>query len=43
MFADMGIYPKAASQYHAWPKAKRGTAMLSVNKFLYLLKQTKGN
>ena len=27
--ADTGIYPHAASQYHAWPKAKRGIAMLS--------------
>ena len=31
--ADTGIYPHAASQYHAWPKAKRGIAMLSVDKF----------
>ena len=29
--ADTGIYPHAASQYHARPKAKRGIAMLSVN------------
>ena len=27
--ADTGIYPHAASQYHARPKAKRGIAMLS--------------
>ena len=26
--ADTGIYPHAASQYHARPKAKRGIAML---------------
>ena len=31
--ADTGIYPHAASQYHARPKAKRGIAMLSVDKF----------
>ena len=29
--ADMGIYPHAASQYHARPTAKRGIAMLSVD------------
>ena len=33
--ADTGIYPHAASQYHARPKAKRGIAMLSVDKFPY--------
>ena len=33
--ADTGIYPQAASQYHARPKAKRGIAMLSVDKFPY--------
>ena len=27
--ADTGIYPHAASQYHARPKAKRGIAMLT--------------
>ena len=27
--ADTGIYPRAASQYHAGPKVKRGIAMLS--------------
>ena len=34
LFADVdtGIHPHAASQYHAWPKAKRGIAMLSVDK-----------
>ena len=32
-----------ALQYHARPKAKCGIAMLSVDKFLYPRKQTKGN
>ena len=41
--ADMGIYPHAASQNHARPKAKRGIAMLSVDKFPYPRKQTRGN
>ena len=41
--ADTGIYPQAASQYHARPKAKRGIAMLSVDKFPYPRKQTRGN
>ena len=41
--ADMGIYPHAASQYHARPKAKRGIAMLSVDKFPYPRKQIRGN
>ena len=41
--ADTGIYPHAASQYHARPKAKRGTAMLSVDKFPYPRKQTRGD
>ena len=41
--ADKGIYPHAASQYHARPKAKRGIAMLSVDKFPYPPKQTRGN
>ena len=41
--ADTGIYPHAASQYHARPKTKRGIAMLSVDKFPYLRKQTRGN
>ena len=40
---DTGIYPHTASQYHARPKAKRGIAMLSVDKFPYLQKQTRGN
>ena len=40
--ADTGIYPHA-SQYHARPKAKRGIAMLSVDKFPYPRKQTRGN
>ena len=41
--ADMGIYSHAASQYHTQPKAKHGIAMLSVDKFPYQWKQTKGN
>ena len=41
--ADTGIFPHAASQYDAWPKAKRGIAMLSVDKFLYPQKQTRCN
>ena len=41
--ADTGIYPHAASRYHARPKAKRGIAMLSVDKFPYPRKQTRGN
>ena len=41
--ADTGIYPHAASQYHTRPKAKRGIAMLSVDKFQYQRKQTRGN
>ena len=40
---DTGIYPHAASQYHARPKAKRGIAMLSVDKLPYPRKQTSGN
>ena len=40
---DTGIYPHTASQYHAQPNAKHGIAMLSVDKFPYRLKQTKGN
>ena len=45
LFADAGtgIYPHAASQYHARPKAKHGIAMLSVDKFPYPRKQTRGN
>ena len=37
LFADVdtGIYPHAASQRHARPKAKSGSAMLSVDKFPY--------
>ena len=41
--ADTWIYPHAASQYNARPKAKCGIAMLSVDKFPYPQKQTKGN
>ena len=33
--ADTAIYPHAASQYHARPKAKRGIVMLSVDKLSY--------
>ena len=39
-YADTGIYPYAASQYHARPKAKHGIAMLSVEKFPYPQKET---
>ena len=41
--ADTIIYPHAASQCHAWPKAKRGIAMLSVDKLPYPRQQTGGN
>ena len=41
--ADTGIYPHAASQYHARPKAKRSITMLSVDKFPYPRKQTRRN
>ena len=41
--ADTGIYPHTVSQYHARPKAKRGIAILSVNKFPYPRQQTRGN
>ena len=41
--ADMRIYPHAASQYYARPKARRGIAMLSVDKFPYPRKQTRCN
>ena len=41
--ADTGIYPHAALQYHARPKARRGIAMLSVDRFPYPRKQTRGN
>ena len=41
--ADTGIYPHAASQYHARPKVKRGIAMLSVDTFPYPRQQTRGN
>ena len=37
------FYPHAALQYHARPRAKRGIAMLSVDKFPCLRKQTRGN
>ena len=33
--ADTGIYPHAASQNHARPKAMRGIAMLRADKFPY--------
>ena len=38
-----GIYPNAASQYHARPKAKRGIVMLSMDKVPFPRKQTRGN
>ena len=41
--AKTEIYPHAALQYHARPNAKRGIAMLSVDKFPYPRKQTGGN
>ena len=41
--ADTGIYPHAASQYYARPKAKRGIVMIRVDKFPYPRKQTRGN
>ena len=41
--ADTGTYPHAASQYRSRSKAKRGIAMLSVDKFPYPRKQTRGN
>ena len=41
--ADTGIYPHTTSQYHARPEAKRGIAMLSVDKFPYPRKQTRDN
>ena len=41
--ADTGIYPHAASQCHPRSKAKCGIAMLSVDKFPYSRKQTRGN
>ena len=31
------------SQYHAWPSAARGIAMLRVDKFPYPRQQTRGN
>ena len=34
---------RLASQYHAWPSAARGIAMLSVDKFPYPRQQTRGN
>ena len=40
--ADTGIYPHLASQYHAWPSAARGIAMLRVDKFPYPRQQTRG-
>ena len=45
LFASVntGIYPHAALQYHARPKAKCGITMLSVDKFPYTRKQAKGN
>ena len=40
---DTGIYAHLASQYHAWPSAARGIAMLRVDKFPYPRQQTRGN
>ena len=42
-FRGYGIYPHLASQYHAWPSAARGIAMLRVDKFPYRRQQTRGN
>ena len=39
-YADTGIYPCAALQYYARPKATLGIRMLSVEKFLYPQKET---
>ena len=39
----LGIYPHAASQYHARPKTNRGIAMLSVDEFPYPRNQTRGH
>ena len=41
--AYTGINPRAASQYHAQPKAKRGITVLCVDKFPHPWKQTMGN
>ena len=45
LFADVDtvIYPHPALQYHVRPKAKCGIVMLSVDKFPYPWKQTRGN
>ena len=40
--ADTGIYPHSASQYHTWPSAARGIAMLRVDKFPYPRQKTRG-
>ena len=40
---DTRIYPHLASQYHAWPSAARGIAMLRVDKFPYPRQQKRGN
>ena len=42
-FRGNGICPHLASQYHAWPSAVRGIAMLRVDKFPYPRQQTRGN
>ena len=42
--ADTGIYPQlVVSQYHAWPVAAHGIAMLRVDKFPYPRQQTRGS
>ena len=44
--ADSGIYPHAALQYHAGPKANRGIVIvnkLSMDKFPDPRKETRGN
>ena len=40
---DMGIYSRTTLQYHVWLKAKNGIAMLSMEKFPYPQKQSRGN
>ena len=40
---DTTLYPHAASRYHARPQTKRVIAMLSMDKFPYPRKQTRGN
>ena len=41
--ADTRIYPHTASQYHARPKAKSRTLLVSVDKFPFPRKETRGS